>query len=161
MEISDAMDEKQVTLEAWKQAVAVQMHFNEMAMKLRAFALTLVAALVTAESLSTNTGVATVAALVVWLAFYLMDRFWYHCLLIGSVLYGRALESHADEKLEMKFPPNPNPPPIYSESLLGLADYIGQANQEHWKWRVNRKIDTYYGLVALALFIILLVRLQQ
>lgn len=45
------MNEKQLLLEAWKQAVAVQMHFNELAMKLRAFALTLVAALVTAESL--------------------------------------------------------------------------------------------------------------
>jgi hypothetical protein len=157
------MDEKQVTLEAWKQAVAVQMHFNEMAMKLRAFALTLVAALVTAESLSTHAGVATGAALVVWLAFYLMDRFWYHCLLIGSVLYGRALEDYADKKLEMRFPPAPknNPPKIYSSSQLGIADYIGQTNQEHWKWRANRKIDTYYGLIALALFIILLARLQQ
>ena len=42
------MNEKQLVLEAWKQAVTVQMHFNEIAMKLRAFALTLAAALVTA-----------------------------------------------------------------------------------------------------------------
>jgi hypothetical protein len=155
------MDEKEITLEAWKQANAMQIHFNEMSMKLRAFALTLVAALVTAESLSKNpknAGLAAGVALIVWIAFYLMDRFWYHSLLIGSVLYGRALERHADEKLEMRFPPNQNPLHIYSQSLLGLADYIGQANQEHWKWRVNRKIDTYYGLVAVALFVLLLFR---
>ncbi len=155
------MDEKQVIIEAWKQVVAVQMHFNEMAMKLRAIALTLVAALITAEGLKDAGGAALAAALVVWLAFYFMDRFWYHCLLIGSVLYGRALECHADKILEMKFPPNTSSHKIYSGSLLGLADYIGQANQEHWKWRVNRKIDTFYGLVALALVIILLVRLLK
>ncbi len=155
------MDEKQVTLEAWKQAVAAQMHFNEMAMKLRAIALTLVAALITAEGLKDTGGTALAAALVVWLAFYFMDRFWYHCLLIGAVLYGRALECQADEVLKMKFPPNINAHKIYSGSLLGIADYIGQANQEHWKLRVNRKIDTFYGLVALALVIILLARLLK
>ncbi len=156
------MNENQVIFEAWKQAIAVQMHFNEMVMKLRAIALTLVAALITTEGLAKDAGgAALAAALVVWLAFYLMDRFWYHCLLIGAVLYGRALECHADEILKLKFPPNTSSRNIYSGSLLGLADYIGQANQEHWKWRVNRKIDTYYGLVALALFIILLARLLK
>lgn len=156
------MDEKQVVLEAWKQAVAVQMHFNEMAMKLRAFALTLVAALVTAQSLAENEDGygAIVAAIVAWFAFYLMDRFWYHSLLIGAVLYGRALERFADEKHEMRFPSNTDRCVIHSSSLLGIADYIGQANQEHWKWRANRKIDMYYGLVLLALIVILLVRLQ-
>lgn len=155
------MDEKQVVFEAWKQAVTVQMHFNELAMKLRAFALTLISALVTAESLAGNEGGygATAAAIVSWIAFYLMDRFWYHSLLIGAVLYGRSLESRADA-LGMSFPPNTEKWPIYSSSLLGIADYIGQANQEHWKWRANRKIDAFYAIVAVALFIILLVRLQ-
>ena len=79
--------------------------------------------------------------------------------MVGAVLYGRALEIQA-QTLNMKFPPRPPGGGIYSTSLLGIADYIGQANQEHWRWRANRKIDTYYFLVAVALLMILLARLQ-
>lgn len=79
---------------------------------------------------------------------------------MGAILYGRALERLAVEKHKMKLPPNPDRNALHSNSLLGIADYIGQANREHWKWRVNRKIDTYYSLVLAALIVILLIRLQ-
>jgi hypothetical protein len=72
------MDERQLLLEVWKQTIDTQMRFNDIAMKIRAFAWTLVAAVITAEALSSGTQgyFAILALLVVWIAFYLMDRWW-------------------------------------------------------------------------------------
>jgi hypothetical protein len=147
--------DRQSLIEAWKQTVAVQMHFNEIAMKIRAFALTLIAALLTAGSFSTGPPRywVVVAALISWGAFYLMDRWWYHYLLLGAVLHGIDLEDLAAESgLTLESAEGSG------RSMLGLAHRIGTLNQEGWKLKAKYKIDGYYAIVTLALLILLVVR---
>src|SRR5882762_672772 len=93
------MDNQQILIEAWKQTIAVQMHFNDIAMKIRAFALTLIAAILTAQSFAAVRIIwlPIVAALGCWVAFYMMDRWWYHYLLLGAVLHAEDLEEHAGQ----------------------------------------------------------------
>jgi len=150
------MDDKQVLLEAWKTTIATQAHFNDIAMKLRSFALTLVAAILTAESLAKAGWLAVLAALISWFAFYLLDRWYYYYLLIGAVLHGQDLERHATAlglKLPGAFHSN--------ESLLGLTYRISNLNQEGWTLLAKYKIDIYYFLIALAILLILFLRVVR
>jgi hypothetical protein len=145
------MDERQLLLEAWKQTIDTQMRFNDIAMKIRAFALTLVAAVLTAEALVSDPQgyYAVLGLLVVWIAFYLMDRWWYHYLLLGAVLHGSALEDRARE-LGLALPGG--------RSLLGLTQRISALNREALGLNAKYKLDIYYGLVLLALLLILWAR---
>jgi hypothetical protein len=151
------MDDKQILVEAWKQAIAVQMHFNEIAMKIRAFALTLIAAILTAESLAKVKGGywAIAAALVSWIAFYLMDRWWYHYMLVGAVIHAGDLEEQA-KQLGLSIPDKYNPGEF--NSILGLTQRISKLNEEGWKWKAKYKIDAYYGIILIAIIIILILR---
>jgi uncharacterized membrane protein len=147
------MDEKQLLLEAWKTTITSQSHFNEMGMKLRSFALTLVAAILTAESLANAGGLAILAALVSWVAFYLLDRWYYFYLLLGAVRHGEALEDRARE-LGMALPGVVDS----AESLLGLTHRVSRLNQEGWKWLGKYKLDLYYLLIGVAILMILCLR---
>ncbi|MBM4135133.1 MAG: hypothetical protein FJ245_15380 [Nitrospira sp.] len=149
------MDEKQAIVEAWKQTVATQMHFNEMGMKLRGLALTLLAAILTAESLVKPPGgwLAVCAALISWAAFYLLDRWYYYYLLIGAVLHGEALELRAKE-LGLVLPGAPDS----RDSMLGLTYRISKLNQEGWKTLGKYKLDMYYVVIALAVLVLLVLR---
>lgn len=151
------MDEKQAIVEAWKQTVATQMHFNEMGMKLRGLALTLLAAILTAESLVKPPGgwLAICAALISWVAFYLLDRWYYFYLLIGAVLHGEALELRAKE-LGFGLPGAPDS----RDSMLGLTHRISKLNQEGWKTLGKYKLDIYYAVIALAVLVLLVLRLR-
>src|SRR5688572_30034568 len=76
-----------IALEAWKQTVSVQMHFNDICMKLRNIAITGLAAIIGLAAYSTKEKIeidvfgATVpigsvvafGGLVAWVAFYTMD----------------------------------------------------------------------------------------
>ena len=151
------MDEKQVIIEAWKQTVAVQMHFNDLAIRIRSFALTAIAALLTASGLAQgeNNRLVLVAALVLWVAFYLMDRWWYYPLLLGAVTHGIALEEHARE-LGMTLSGARSDES--ANSLLGLARRIKTIDERTLKIKASRKMDIYYALVGIVLLIILLSR---
>jgi len=100
-------------VELWKQTIAVQQHFNDIGWRIRQLALTaltfaLGAAAVAAKDRVTVSifGVglqlsSTLLAfgLILWLSFYFVDQVWYHCLLIGSVRHGEALEESIREFL--------------------------------------------------------------
>ena len=150
------MDEKQILLEAWKTTITSQAHFNEMTMKLRSTALTLVAAILTAESLAGSGSLAVVAALISWVAFYVLDRWFYFYLLLGTILLVGALEKRANE-LGMVLPKEPDS----ANSLLGLTYRVSKLNQEHWKLLGKYKLDVYYALIAVAIGVILCVRITQ
>jgi hypothetical protein len=93
-------------IEIWKQTVTVQMHFNDIEMRVRNLALTFLAAIIAAIGfifdkhldLDIGTykvdlaGLALIMGIVIWGLFWLMDRFWYHRLLNGSVDHGIAIE---------------------------------------------------------------------
>ena len=149
------MKQEQVLLEAWKQTVSVQSHFNDIAMKIRGFGLTLISAIITAYGVTTTApnSIVVWSALVIWVAFYLMDRWWYHYLLLGAVLHGTDLELHAKEEFKFVLPAYTTDK---ESSVLGLTIRIGELNQEAFRLKAKYKIDIYYGLVAVALVAIIL-----
>lgn len=113
-------------MDAWKTCVGVQQHFNDLELRIRNYGVTLLVAIlgVTAFALKENLAftvftlrVPVAAALlgagvIGWLAFYFMDRFWYHKLLYGAVKHGQAIEErHRREMPE-----------------IGLTDAIGKSS---------------------------------
>lgn len=99
-------EEIQRGFDAWKMAVTVQQHFNDIEMRIRNYALTLLLAVLAGAGLALREHEAfrilgldislafaiLLAGLVAWLSFYFMDEFWYHRLLIGAVMHAIALE---------------------------------------------------------------------
>jgi len=93
----------------WKQSVEVQMHFNDIEWRIRGLALTaatfaLGAAGVAAKD-GTRVGWFSLGALVIviglllWYAFYFVDRAWYHPLLKASVAHGTQFEKEIKKVL--------------------------------------------------------------
>jgi len=51
--------------------------------------------------------------------------------------------------------------PDSANSLLGLTYRVSKLNQEHWKLLGKYKLDVYYALIAVAIGVILCVRITQ
>jgi hypothetical protein len=93
-------------VEAWKMTVQVQQHFNDIEMKIRALAITVLTAVVGAAALAIQEGTTLdvggakfhlgaaifVIGLLAWVLFYFVDQIWYHRLLLGAVEHGEKLE---------------------------------------------------------------------
>lgn len=159
-------DEKDV-MSAWQTSLDVQQHFNDLELQIRNFAITLLVAVMggTAftlkEHYNIQLGDQTVSLAVVvllagvlgWLAFYFMDRHWYHRLLIGSV-------THTISNIEV---------PYEQFAPLGLSRRIGawsaimvwkldppRNKRTHWiEIHSTEKIDLFYsaGLFLFSLLI--------
>lgn len=98
--------DKKLLLEAWKHTVSVQMHFNDLELRIRNYAFVLTGAFLALGGYAIRDGgfiqicgiqfsVASILILVAVfpvLAFRMMDLQWYHPLLMGSVLEGAELE---------------------------------------------------------------------
>lgn len=86
-------------VEMWKQTVTVQQHFNDIEWRIRGLALTAATFAIGAAAVATKDGktfaAGTVLAigLLLWYAFYFVDRYWYHPLLKASVDQGHKLEA--------------------------------------------------------------------
>lgn len=107
-------DEKlKIIVDIWKQSVTVQQHFNDIEMRIRNFAITVIGALVTALGFSYQKNVSVSVfglhfsssmaivffAALAWCGFYFMDRFWYHKLLKGAVDHASAIEERYQDEL--------------------------------------------------------------
>ena len=152
------MDKEQVIVEAWKQTVAVQMHFNDLAIRIRSIALTAVAALLTVSGLEKGQGnrLVILAAFVLWVAFYLMDRWWYYPLLYGAVTHGIALEFLAlDAGWILPVKQGENSP----NSIIGLARRIKTVDERALSISARYKMDIYYALVGIVLVIVFISQL--
>lgn len=131
-------------LEAWKQTIAVQQHFNDIELRIRNYAITLLGALfgVAAYAFKEHAPWVIVegllgASLILCYAFYFMDRHWYHRLLRGAVLHGQSIERQG--------------PP---EMKLTIA--IGEASpRKVWWWKKelhsDAKIMAFYIFIAAAI----------
>jgi hypothetical protein len=94
------------SLEVWKIVITVQQHFNDIEMRIRNFALTLLVAVLGASAIAFRerrtisildfqtslAAVFLVGGTITWLAFYFVDQIWYHRLLVGAVGQGMKLE---------------------------------------------------------------------
>jgi hypothetical protein len=147
------MTDEERILEAWKVTVGVQQHFNELQMRIRSIAITVLGAFLAAAGFSLKehlhvtlagwefplTTFILAAATLCWAAFYFMDRHGYHRLLRGAVDHGISIENGASNWPE-----------------LGLTKRIGDASPITIGKKVIRsgsKIDLFYGAVAFVLFL--------
>jgi hypothetical protein len=103
----DDAEKLRTYVELWKQTIDVQKHFNDIEMRIRALALTVLTFALGAAAVAIKDGTRVtvlrghieLAALilflsaVLWLIFYFVDQIWYHRLLIGAVVHGESLEA--------------------------------------------------------------------
>ncbi|MGA2797378.1 MAG: HAD family hydrolase [Thermoguttaceae bacterium] len=139
-------------LEAWKVTVDVQKHFNDLEMRIRNFALTLITAAIAAAGFMFKEdirlpifginfplgSVVIIGAIPIWFAFFLMDRYWYHKFLLGAVRHGHYIE----RRFHMIIPE------------IGLSEAISKASPSricgitiHSHWKIN--IFYMMGIVVL------------
>lgn len=141
--------------DAWKTAIDVQQHFNQLELQIRNFAVTLLAAVIGAMAFAFKEhyviafGAATFsvavpilcAGIIGWLAFYFMDRFWYHRLLVAAVMHAAEIEKQSETELP----------------ALSLSQAIGKGSP----WTVlgfeihsSEKIDVFYATGLTVLIVI-------
>lgn len=84
--------QNELALETWKKTVDVQQHFNDMQMRLRNYAITIVGAMIAAVGFTFQSGLETsvlgftipagvlliAASIFAWYAFYFIDKYGYH-----------------------------------------------------------------------------------
>ena len=147
-------DRMSIAVDIWKKTVDVQQHFNDLELRIRNYAVTVLAAMLglTAYGLKENlqitifgfrTSVAAALlflAILPWSAFYLMDRHWYHRLLYGAVHHGQRIERRWQKLLPE----------------ITLTDSIGEHSPVRiWKVMLHsrHKMSVFYcaGIVVLLL----------
>jgi FMN phosphatase YigB (HAD superfamily) len=139
-------------IEVWKKAVDVQQHFNDLELRIRNYALTVLGGLFAVIGFAIKEHVyrwglvgVLVAALVLLYAFYFMDRHWYHRLLLGSVSQGSFIEN----RYRKSFPE------------MGLTTAIGISSPaDVWWWpgklRSERRAFLFYLIIASSLLVMLI-----
>lgn len=149
-------DDLEYALQVWEKTIDVQMHFNELQMKIRNFSVLLVSALVGAAGIALKEHILvdhfvmgmhfqiSLSAILFWVAafswaaFFFMDHFWYYRLLVGSVNHGIEIE----QALAKRVP------------SIGLTQTIGKASPNFifkWKVRSKHKSFIFYALIFLLL----------
>ena len=107
----DEDERVRLRVEAWKTAIQVQQHFNDIEMKLRGLALTVITAVLGAAGVLLRDGdefelfgatikvasALVLVAILAWFMFYMVDQMWYHQLLVGSVRHAESLEDELDK----------------------------------------------------------------
>lgn len=156
MENKYSDQDKQNIIEIWKQVVNVQMHFNDIEIKIRNFAITIFTFIfagvgfcikenVFIYEYGTSISLATLVSgigIIVLFALFIMDKWWYHRLLHGSVSQGMDIE-----KSFSKFYPE-----------MKLTTTIKKASSiKLWFFKIkfdsNFKLYTFYSLLILPFII--------
>jgi len=91
--------EHEFTVDIWKKTIDVQQHFNDLELRIRNFAFTVLGVLISAAAVALKeyetsylSWILVLVALGLWGMFFVMDYYWYHRLLIGSVKHGTKIE---------------------------------------------------------------------
>lgn len=141
-----------LVVEVWKKVVDVQQHFNDLALRIRNFALTAFTFIIGAsgyllkEKIAVNFGSKSIPAsslvcftgILILIAFWFMDRHWYHNLLMGAVRHGSTIENKYRRKLEE----------------LGLATSISSSSPTKIFGRnihSKHKFSIFYGIMWVTL----------
>jgi hypothetical protein len=144
-------------VEVWKKIVDVQQHFNDLELRIRNFALIVTGAFLGLGGYAIKDGgfvnlngynissaaLVVGAALLPLIAFYLMDRLWYHRLLDGAVLAGISAEGELKRhNIVVDLGSN-----ISKSSPFTLPFFKVKVHSRH-------KMDGFYGLLGLAILIL-------
>ncbi|KGW45341.1 hypothetical protein [Burkholderia pseudomallei] len=144
-------------LQVWGKTIDVQMHFNELQMKIRNFSVLLVSALVGAAGIALKEHVlvdhffmgmhvqTSLSAILFWVAafswaaFFFMDHFWYYRLLGGSVRHGMSIEKLLADRIPS----------------IGLTKTIGDASPNFvFKWKLHSKHKSFIFYAAIFLLLV-------
>lgn len=142
-----------IKISIWEKVIDVQMHFNDLCLKIRSFAVSMLGVLLGAaaiayrfaghiELFSYKMPTATIfiaISIVAWLAFYLMDRYWYHELLKGAVHHAQKIES----SLKIEVPE------------IELAHSIREQSHKSLRMNAARKLHIFY----ISIFVVQIVAL--
>ncbi|GIF45609.1 hypothetical protein DFJ67_0757 [Asanoa ferruginea] len=153
-------------LELWKQSVEVQKHFNDIELRIRSLALTVVTFALGGATLAIKDDRSSVlfgveihlasailfAGFVVWVAFYFVDQVWYHRLLVGAVLHAEALERIIDQYL----PGAGLTASISKNSAYSFKVRVGRTSKV-FTIRSRQKIQIFYTTVSAVLLLLALV----
>jgi hypothetical protein len=108
---SDLTEDRRLShyVDMWKQSVETQQHFNTIEWQIRGLALTVATFALGASGWVAKDGsaigpislgaVAALAGLILWYAFYFVDRHWYHPLLKAAVEHGSVIEDEIKKSL--------------------------------------------------------------
>jgi hypothetical protein len=162
-------DLRKSTVEIWKTVVGVQMHFNDIEMRIRSVFITLVLALCASVGFLTDKKPAVLVggitiyfvALVPLLGvvatylFYFIDRHWYHRLLVGAVKHAIDIEKrHAAILPELSLSDaigRESPVPVRSRMVRIVAALV-VSDARYRKDRVfhsDAKIEFFYKSIVL------------
>lgn len=144
------------TIKIWEKTVDVQQHFNDLSLRIRNYAITLLTATLGFSALAlkenysiTFFGYTTslapfliITALLPLLAFYFMDRLWYHKFLLGAVVNGLKIEQQLKKTT----------PAITLTTEIGKASPISIPFCKR-KIYSSTRVSLFYGLLALFLII--------
>lgn len=142
--------DKDATFEVWKVTIEVQKHFNDLGMRVRSIAITVLGAFLAGAGYALKeqqtvafgsaqislSGLILGSALVCWGAFYVMDRLWYHRLLKAAVKHGVEVE----EALKVTVP------------LIGLTRTINDESPL-FGFRAGHRLSIFYSSIAVLLMI--------
>ena len=143
-------------VDIWKTVVGTQQHFNDLAMRIRSFGVTVLAAMITAAAVAvresaeialpgdwvTSLGTAIlVGAVVIWSCFYFVDRWWYHELLLGAVAHGEKIETDVVAEI----------PEIELARAIRTASSEGRA-----PFKSTTRLTLYYIAVGVAVLLMAL-----
>lgn len=146
-------------VEAWKKTVDVQQQFNDIELRIRNYAITLLVAIVGAAGYAANAKITVkilrhdmplgapllLAGLVSLAGFYFMDRFWYHRLLQGAVKHGMAIEERCKDVCDA----------IGLSVSIKKESPITVSERKSKKIHSEGKIDIFYGVIALMLILMI------
>ncbi len=108
-------DERDCYIEMWKETIGVQKHFNDIEMRIRGLALTILTFVLGGASVAVRYGTTVklngfklqlgalilVLGVFLWMTFYMVDQIWYHRLLMGAVIHGEELEKELRKVLPL------------------------------------------------------------
>ncbi|MFI6077706.1 hypothetical protein ACIA5C_39875 [Actinoplanes sp. NPDC051343] len=96
-------------VDMWKKSVDVQQHFNDIEWRIRGLALTVATFAIGAAGVAAKDGtkvgqvslgtLVLLVGLILWYAFYFVDRVWYHPLLQATVAHGMQIENEIKKHL--------------------------------------------------------------
>ena len=149
--MSDEKLSSEKSLEIWKKVIDVQMHFNDLCLRVRTVAVSILGVLIGSSAIAFRFGghisignfalhtsaVFLFISIIIWLAFFIMDRYWYHELLRGAVLHGRNIE----EKLKEAYPE------------IMLSNTIRELSHQSLNINAAKKLNYFYGVISIVQFL--------
>lgn len=146
------------TFEVWKVTIEVQKHFNDLAMRVRSIAITVLGAFLAGAGYALKeqntvhfgstkvslSGLILTSAIICWAAFYVMDRLWYHRLLKAAVKHGEIVEAAL----------------MPTVPLIGLTKTINDESPL-FGFRAGHRLSVFYVSIAALLTIAAGVAFQQ